>query len=54
MTDWPTERPVTTPDEGSTVATLVVALLHVPPEVEQLSVVVDPAHTPGFPEIPGE
>lgn len=41
----PTETPVTTPDVGLTVAIDVLLLLHVPPVVVSLSVIVDPLQT---------
>ena len=41
----PTATPVTTPDVGFTVATLVLALDHTPPELALVSVVVEPTCT---------
>jgi hypothetical protein len=50
ITDVPGETPVTTPDEFI-VATNVLELLQVPPELKTLRVVVPPAHTDVFPVI---
>ena len=47
----PGEIPVTTPLELPTVATVVVLVLHTPPEGEPVSVVVLPIQTRGIPEI---
>ncbi len=44
--------PVSTPEVGCTVATLVVLLDQVPPVVELVSVVVAPWHTMAVPDIP--
>ena len=52
MVAEPTDIPVTTP-ELDTVPTAVLLLLHVPPEQEWLSVVVDPWHTANEPVIGG-
>jgi hypothetical protein len=49
--DVPPATPPTTPDEEPTVATVVVVLLHVPPAVALLSVIVDPWQTTGVPNI---
>ena len=46
----PADTPVTTPVPGTTVATVVVLLLHVPPPTS-LKVVVDPTHTDTVPVI---
>ena len=46
----PADTPVTTPVPGTTVTTVVVLLLHVPPPAS-LNVVVDPTHTDAVPEI---
>jgi len=45
MVEVPADTPDTTPVEEFTVATPVALLLHVPPVVVELKVVVDPAHT---------
>jgi len=50
MTDVPADTPVTTPP-AVIVATAGVALLHVPPPVASLNVVVDPSHTFNVPVI---
>ena len=50
MTDAPPVTPVTTPP-AVIVATAGVALLHVPPAVALLNVVVEPAHTLVIPVI---
>ena len=50
MVDTPCETPVTTP-AIPTVATAVLLLLHTPPVVTSLSVVVLPAQTVGVPVI---
>jgi hypothetical protein len=42
MVDVPAAMPVTTPEVEPTVATAVLALLHVPPATESVSVMVDP------------
>jgi hypothetical protein len=42
IVDVPADRPVTTPDEASTVATKVFRLLHVPPLTALLNVIVLP------------
>ena len=47
----PAVIPVTTPVPEPTVATLALLLLHIPPVVRQLKVVVAPAHTDVVPEI---
>jgi len=49
ITDVPAVTPVTTPVEAFMVATPVVALLQVPPEVEFPRVVVNPAQTDRLP-----
>lgn len=49
MVDVPEATPVTTPLVEFTVATEVVALLHVPPDTELANVVVDPTHTVAVP-----
>ena len=46
----PAETPVTTPVVGLTVATASVALVHVPPEVVLLNVVVFPTQTVFVPD----
>ena len=43
--------PVTTPLDEPTVATEVLLLLHVPPVVESVNVVVEPAHTGDIPPV---
>jgi hypothetical protein len=48
----PFVTPVTMPEPSVTVATDVLLLLHVPPPVPSLSVVVAPAHTVVIPVIP--
>ena len=45
--------PLTIPVVASTVARLVLLLLHVPPVMPSLRPVVDPAHTDAVPEIAG-
>jgi hypothetical protein len=50
ITDVPAETPVTTP-VASIVATAGVALLHVPPAVASVRVVVDPMQTVSVPPI---
>ena len=50
MVEEPTIAPVTIPVVASIVA-LVLLLLHVPPGVASLSVVVKPKHTAGVPRI---
>ena len=50
MVEVPDVTPVTTPVPGTTVATVVVLLLQVPPPAS-LNVVVDPIHTNVVPEI---
>lgn len=47
----PAVNPVTTPDAEPIVATLVLLLVHRPPIVPLLNVVVDPSHTVVLPEI---
>lgn len=47
----PVTRPLTTPVVPSMVATVVLLLLHVPPAVVSVSVVVPPTHTPDAPVI---
>lgn len=42
MTDVPKDIPVTLPAPVGTVATVVVTLVHAPPEVTSLSVTVEP------------
>lgn len=55
MTEVPGETPVTIPDDEPMVATVVVALLHVPPGAGSDKVVVKPWHTCKAPVIaPGE
>ena len=49
MVDVPDDTPVTTPVEEPTVATLVLPLVHVPPLVISLKVVVNPAQTTAVP-----
>ena len=43
MSAVPDDTPVTTPVAPTTVATLVVPLVHVPPVVPSVSVIVEPA-----------
>ena len=50
MTADPKESPVTTPDE-LTVATEVLLLVHTPPEVASVNVLVLPKHEVAEPEI---
>jgi hypothetical protein len=45
------DSPVTNPDTEPIVATLVVALVHTPPETVLLRLVVNPAHTLVLPDI---
>ena len=48
----PTATPVTIPVADPTVAFATALLLHVPPPVESLRLIVDPTHTdPGVPRI---
>lgn len=47
----PEETPVTIPNAASTVATVVVGLLQIPPEDEYVKVVVFPWQTTGIPPI---
>ncbi len=47
----PVVTPDTTPPVDVTVATAVLLLLHVPPEVASLNVTVDPTHTFALPVI---
>ena len=49
MVDVPDDTPVTIPVEAPTVATPVLPLVHVPPLVPSLSVVVKPAQTIAVP-----
>jgi hypothetical protein len=51
ITEVPGITPVVTPDVMPTVAMLVALLLHVPPAVVLLNVVVLPAHTVVVPTI---
>ena len=51
MTEVPGDTPVTTPLEEPIVATPVELLVHTPPVVASLSVVVFPAHTDAVPAI---
>jgi hypothetical protein len=52
MVAVPVATPVTTPVPEPTVATDVLLLLHVPPEVASLNVLVEPpAHTLAVPDI---
>lgn len=46
--------PVTTPVEEPTVAVDVLPLLHVPPGIELVSVIVAPAHTGPAPDMESE
>ena len=48
----PAEIPVTIPVEEPTVAIAVLLLLHVPPVVESISALVEPAQTLAVPLIP--
>jgi hypothetical protein len=41
----PEAMPVTTPVPVPTVAILVLLLVHIPPDIEELKVVVAPSHT---------
>src|SRR5580700_2626843 len=47
----PARTPVTTPEEEPTVDMVVLLLLHEPPRVASVSVVVNPTHTLGVPAI---
>ena len=49
MTAVPAATPVTTPDEGLTVATAGAPLLHVPPPDKSVNAEVDPAQILVFP-----
>lgn len=51
ITVLPPDTDVTTPDDGPMVATPVLPLLHVPPAVALLSVVVLPLHRVSVPVI---
>lgn len=51
MLDVPLLMPLTTPDVGLTVAIAVVPLVHVPPVVASVSVVVAPGHMPLAPPL---
>jgi hypothetical protein len=51
MTDVPAATPVTTPDAEPMVATLVVPLVQVPPDVALVNVLVLPTHTDSEPLI---
>ena len=51
MVTVPALTPVTMPVEAPTVAVPVAVLLHVPPPVASVSVILDPAHTLVGPEI---
>lgn len=51
MTVVPALTPVTNPEDGTMVATDVLLLVHVPPEGELLSVIVELTHTAVNPEI---
>jgi len=51
MTDVPGLTPDTTPLTEPIVATPALALIHVPPVIASLNVVVDPMQTPNPPEI---
>lgn len=51
ITDVPPDTPVNTPVAEPIVATPVVPLIQVPPEVASLSVIVDPSHTAVLPVI---
>ena len=50
MVEVPAATPLTTPVPGTTVATVVILLLQVPPPAS-LNVVVEPAHTDAIPVI---
>lgn len=47
----PAATPDTMPDPEPTVATPVLLLVHVPPDGEELSVVLAPVHTEAVPDI---
>ena len=47
----PPDMPVTTPEPLPTVAIVVLLLVHVPPPVASLNVVVKPTHTDVIPVI---
>ncbi len=51
IVDVPAERPLTTPEAGSIVATEVLLLIHVPVFVVDASVVTAPSHTDAVPVI---
>jgi hypothetical protein len=51
ITAVPALTPVTTPVDEPTVATPVLPLVQVPPDGDELSVVVDPVQTEAVPEI---
>ena len=51
MVTTPAETPVTTPVVAPTVATDVLLLLHEPPDVASVSVIVEPVHTELLPDI---
>jgi len=49
----PVTIPLTTPDVGMTIATLVVEEVHKPPVVPSMSVIVAPAHIDYVPTVIG-
>ena len=51
MTDMPAAMPLTMPVTVTTVAIVVPVLLHVPPMLVSVRLVVDPAHTVAVPSI---
>jgi hypothetical protein len=51
MVALPIAMPVTRPVESFTVAMLVSLLLHVPPDVASVSIVVEATHVPVLPDI---
>ena len=53
MVTVPAVTPVTTPEPDPTVAMVISLLLHTPPEVASLNVVVRPGHTLVVPVIDG-
>ena len=51
MVGTPADTPVTTPVDGPTVASEVLLLLQVPPDVASVRVIVEPGHTAATPPI---